>query len=206
MRFLTLGAIAAAAVLSTGCTTQFGKQFNSTALKQLTPGAATRSDLVAQVGPIEKPEILTMKKDLGDKELPNPVVVEIANYYFSDKEAPSAKAGVRSSRNASVILADSKIVSYRMSSTFANESTDFDEAKIGAIRKGQTTEAEVLALMGQPSGRATYPFAKEAGGSAMSWYNLSFNIANNKIQSKLYVVYLDARHVVSDFDLKISEK
>jgi len=206
MRLTTLSTIAAAAILSVGCTTQFGTQFNSTSAKQLKPGVSTRDELVSKVGPIVKPEIVTIKKDFGDKELANPVIVEFASYYFSDTQAPTSKADIRASRNASFMLTDSKVMSYRVSSTFTNESTDFDESKIAAIRKGITTESEAVALLGEPSGRALYPFAKDVGGSSISWYNLSFNKATNKIHSKLYVVYLDANHVVSDFDLKISEK
>lgn len=206
MKYLGLTAIAALTVALSGCSTTFGVPFDGAALRQLTPGVSTKSDLVAKVGPQVRPEVVTMKKDLAGTDLPNPLIVEHTSYYFTDKAAPSISPDVNPSRIGFVDIVDSSVVFSNYSSSFAADSTDFDESKVSQVVKGKSTEQDVIAIFGQPSGRAIYPYAKEPGGSRISYLNISYNKTTNKIRSKAYVVYLDKQRVVSDFDLKITEK
>lgn len=206
MKHLTITAALAAATILSGCTTTFGVPFNNTAVRQLTPGVSTKAELIAKVGPQVRPEIITLKKDAGGKELANPLIAEATYYYFMDKSAVATKPEVYATRSVWVDTIDSTVMAYNYSSTFAEDSTDFDESKIAAIVKGRSTEQDVIALLGQPGSRSLYPYAKEAGGSRLTYLNIAYSKNSNKSRTKNYTVYLDAARVVTDFDLRITEK
>jgi len=55
------------------------------------------------------------------------------------------------------------LVAYQFNSSFLEDSTDFNEAKINQIKKGTTREGEVIDLIGKPSGRGIYPTADQDG-------------------------------------------
>ena len=52
------------------------------------------------------------------------------------------------------------LVAQEFVSSFQADATEYDESKVGAIVKGRTTRAEVLALLGRPNGEAIYPVIK----------------------------------------------
>ncbi|PWF41231.1 outer membrane protein assembly factor BamE [Massilia glaciei] len=154
---------------------------------------------------MRNPEIFTAKKDTAGKDLPNPIVIEYANYYYSDKAPKAAEENMRAARVLSVHFAGPMLVHYRLSSTFAGESTDFDENKVGKISKGMS-EAEVVAVMGTPSGRSIHPYTSDVDGTGISYYRVSMNNVTNKFHTKIFTVYFDAKKKVSDFDLKVNVK
>src|SRR5258708_39910558 len=46
---------------------------------------------------------------------------------------------------------------YSLASSFAVESTNFDETQVSKIEKGKTSQRDVRDMLGDPSGRAIYP-------------------------------------------------
>ncbi len=59
-----------------------------------------------------------------------------------------------------------KLVYYHYSSSFAQDATDFDEAKVKALGRGRTSTTDVLNQLGRPGGQAIYPFVARAGTRA----------------------------------------
>jgi outer membrane protein assembly factor BamE (lipoprotein component of BamABCDE complex) len=194
--------VAAVMLLSACATTTFGTNFDSKAALALVPGKTSKEDVAKAVGPLPTMQMYTAKKDAADKELANPMVVEYASYYFSDNLAPAAKTGLRASRHLAVNFIDAKLVNYRLSNNFKDEGTDFDETKVGAVSKGMA-EADVIAILGQPSGRSVYPFTREINGTALQYYLLAYDPVTRKIHTKHFTVQLDGNRKVSDFDLKV---
>src|SRR6185503_7286045 len=56
---------------------------------------------------------------------------------------------------------DGRLVGYSYSSSFSADNTDFDDSAADRLVKGQTTEEQVLVLLGRPTGRSIYPLVKE---------------------------------------------
>jgi len=52
-----------------------------------------------------------------------------------------------------------RLVGFDYSSSFAADRTTFDEAAAKQIKRGQTTRAETLRLLGAPTGQFIYPSA-----------------------------------------------
>jgi hypothetical protein len=52
-----------------------------------------------------------------------------------------------------------RLVGFDYSSSFAADQTTFDESAVKRIKRGQTTRAETLALLGKPTGQFIYPSA-----------------------------------------------
>lgn len=52
---------------------------------------------------------------------------------------------------------DGRLVGFDYSSSFAADQTAFDESTAKRIKRGQTTRADVLVLLGQPTGQFIYP-------------------------------------------------
>lgn len=58
-------------------------------------------------------------------------------------------------------------------STFADDSTDYDETRTSAFVRGQTTRADVVAALGQPGGEGIYPHVARQGTQLLSYQHYS---------------------------------
>jgi hypothetical protein len=99
------------------------------------------------------------------------------------------------------------LVGYHYLSSFPTDSTDFDEARVGRIQRGQTTAKQVVELMGPPGGEYIYPLAKIRGGRAYVYgYSRTENVPGGKLTSttKTLVINMDAPGVVTDVDLSMT--
>ena len=206
MKYVSRFCILLAASALSGCATQqFGTAFNQAGVSTLVPGKTTKAQLIETFGPLTDTQVSTAKKDIVGKDLASPVVIEYASYYFSDHQASAARPTMWASRVLNVSMVNSTLSAYRYSSAFAADSTDFDEAKVSKISKG-STEAEVLALMGTPTGRAIYPLCKDPDGTAISYVFKGYQSQTRKLHTKIYTVHFDARKLVADFDLKVQDE
>lgn len=92
------------------------------------------------------------------------------------------------------------VVMESFNSSFATDSTDFDQHKVGDIVKGKTRCDEVERLLGRPSGRAIFPIVDKHGESAIS-YEFSY-VKRPLLQFKTYKkglqIICDSAGVVSD--------
>lgn len=203
MKVLVSACTLAAAVVLSGCATGgMGVDFNSKAVASLVPGKTTREEVIKRVGPLGKTQIFTTKKDVADKDLPGPVVIEYSRYYFNDIASVGADSRLRATRHLTVAFTNSTLNYYRLSSNFVEDSTNFDEDKVSKISKGMA-EADVIALMGKPSGRAIYPHTREPGGTSMSYHMASPHPTSHQVHIKTLVINFDLNHKVSDVDLKV---
>lgn len=66
-----------------------------------------------------------------------------------------------------------KPVAYNFSSSFNEDSTDFDEAKVQGVVRGRTTVGEVLNSLGTPGGQAIYPAVARQGTRQYVWQYVS---------------------------------
>ena len=66
-----------------------------------------------------------------------------------------------------------KLVAYNFSSSFGEDSTDFDEARVQGFTRGRTTVGEVLNSLGTPGGQAIYPAIARQGTRQYIWQFVS---------------------------------
>lgn len=59
------------------------------------------------------------------------------------------------------------IVGEEFNSSFPDESTEFDGNKVTSIIKGKSTKADIIALMGKPTGKLLYPKIKNKDESGI---------------------------------------
>ena len=94
------------------------------------------------------------------------------------------------------------LVGHEYLSSWAADSTDFDETERKQIVMGKTTEAELLQLLGKPSGYDIYPMvASKSGRAAVYAYTeLEGGVLSRKAYRKVLVVSLDEAGVVTQVD------
>lgn len=198
--------IASLALCLTACTTQFGHNFNGAGLADLTPGVSSRDQTLSVLnGPPESSEVSTLRKDPRGKALPVSIVLEERYYYFRDTRAPASLTLMdkEAKRYGWVYFSGNTLLGYITSSTFAQDSTDFDESKARQLRKGRTTQQDTLALLGTPAGKALYPICQTPDCSR--WYYRLRWWANQKMNAKMLTIDFNNQQVVTDFDLHIGE-
>ncbi len=95
------------------------------------------------------------------------------------------------------------LVGQQFISSFKSDNTDFDEAKISSLIKGQTTRAEVIQLLGSPSATYIPPMAKETSGEAFGYNYVTTRKTfpgGLKIFRKSLQITFDEKGLVSDTD------
>jgi hypothetical protein len=179
-----------AAVLLVGCAP--GRDFVRPDDASLKLRQTTYEQVIAMVG---QPESEGMGVTNGKN-------VKHVSYVASGGQ--SADASAAAVRAMSFYFLDSTLVGYEFVSTRAQDSTNFDEAKVSQITKGKTTRAEVRQLIGKPAGYRVYPLIPDASGEAdcYAYAAVTGSVFHLKRQSKLLIVTYDGRGIVSDVALK----
>lgn len=128
--------------------------------------------------------------------------VKVLNYFYG--ENPKFWGLLISRRYQSYTLYNDILVGDEFTSTFEGESTEFDTDKIASIKKGKTTRAEVVALMGKPSGEVSYPIVidKKWNGLVYSYTWSRFAGILTTSTSHLLVVSIDENNIVSNVSFK----
>ncbi len=122
-------------------------------------------------------------------------------YAFGMGGAPN-RPGINAARGQGFYFLDDKLAGYDFASSWKEDQTDFDAAKVPGIKKGLSTRDDVQKLMGRPGGRYAYPMIPNQSGQAdVSLYSEPRRSpANVKFYQKLLVVTYDDRKVVSAVD------
>jgi len=120
--------------------------------------------------------------------------------------AASLVGGVTPARGQRFYFWNAVLVGHDFTSSFDEDKTDFDASKVPQIKSGETTEAEVLALLGRPQGAYTYPLIKDKGERAIVYlYSQTKGSAFNlRFYNQLLVVTLDAKGLVRDAEFTSS--
>jgi outer membrane protein assembly factor BamE (lipoprotein component of BamABCDE complex) len=109
-------------------------------------------------------------------------------------------AGVRSQRTLHLEFLDGKLVGYSSASSFDNDSTNFDDGKVGQLQRGITTQADVTNLFGAPAGEVMFPVISMQKGHAALYSFVQDNITARERATKFLAVYFDDGGVVRDFE------
>jgi outer membrane protein assembly factor BamE (lipoprotein component of BamABCDE complex) len=186
--FKTLAALGVAVAL-TGCA---GTNFKRPEPQALQVGKSTSADVTRVMGPPSQ----------TGESLRNGTKLKVARYAYAEGASAGMYPGVVPARAMALLTSDNLLVAQEFVSSFKDDATDFDDSKVTAILKGKSTRAEVLALMGKPSGDAVYPFIRNQGESALlySYAQAKGSVFDMKFHSKMLVVSFDAADVVTDIE------
>lgn len=182
------------------CVTTLGSDFDTQRLRALEPGAS-KDSVQAALGSSDEHSRVTIQADASGRQLAQPVTADKLSYYYLDRSAAAAPGLENEPRRlASLLFQGDRLISYWSSSTFASDSTDFDTEGVHQLRRHASTQADVLELFGQPSGRAIHPAALEVDGTR--WiYRVQWT-ADHRLHTKTLHIDFNAAHVVVDFELE----
>jgi hypothetical protein len=130
-----------------------------------------------------------------------PGLYEADVYVFIDTSAQGIVGGFankRPERFLRLVFWNDRLAGYLSWSSFKNDSTDFDESRVPQIQRGKSTEAEVLALMGEPSGGAIFPLISTHEGREIIYAYTEDDVHDGQRHIKNFAVYLDNAGVVRD--------
>jgi outer membrane protein assembly factor BamE (lipoprotein component of BamABCDE complex) len=184
---MLMAAVAAAALA--GCA---GTDFQRPDSEALRVGTSTLADVKREMGqPMQTGESLRNGEKLA-----------VSRYAYANTGGGGTYPGVVPARAMVFITHKDVLVADEFVSSFAADTTEFDDSKTAGIVKGKSTRADVVALLGKPHGAAVYPYIKNKGDSAAlySYAHAKGSVFNMKFYNKTLVVSFDGNDVVSDVE------
>lgn len=167
MRKLLTATVALAALAVTGCA---GTNFQRLTADNFIPGQDSSETIKSKLGKPYQEGVITK----NDKQL------KTMSYAYASTSGKAAYKGVTATRSQGFYFFDDKLVGHEFTSSWAEDSTDFDESKLSAIKKGETTISEAIELLGQPGGEYIYPMTPTANEKAKIYtYNQAKGSAFN---------------------------
>lgn len=172
-----------------GCVT-VGTEFARPPPDAIELGKTTFGQIVERFG---KPGEETRLRKNGD-------LLRAISYTYANDGQPTKVPNTLAMRQIVFMFSGDVVVMESYASSFASDSTDFDERRLNDIVKGKTRCAEVVEILGRPAERAIYPATNKPGESMIGY---EFNYVKRPVlQFKTYKKELQVRcdpaGVVSD--------
>ncbi len=171
----------ALALFAGACSTE-GRDFARPPQGALLLGSTTPAEIVAAFGePAERNEEPGNVPTLDNFEALKPrpdglrratVKGSIERLRYSFTRATMVSLGDQATariRLLDLAFWNGKLIAYNFSSSFGEDATDFDEAKVGALTRGRTSAGDVLNLFGTPGGQGIYPSVARSGTRQYTW-------------------------------------
>jgi hypothetical protein len=179
----------AAALL--GCA---GKDFVRPSTDALKLGQTTHAQVVQQFGqPRREGTVLKNDKTL-----------KVLSYAYASIGGEALHSGVVAARGMTYYFYNDVLVGYGFISSWKEDNTDFDEKKVEMIVKGRSSRADVVALMGKPSGYYVYPMIKTEPSEAIV-YNYVEARLDHTAHRKSLAVSFDSNDVVTEVEYIASD-
>lgn len=192
MNIPSLAAIFIALTLVPGCA---GRDFSRPTPDQLSLGKTTYSEITAKFGePYRQGEMLK-----------NGQSVKTATYAYASAVTSGVATGVTPARAMGFYFVRDTLVGYEFTSSFAEDSSNFDDAKAYEIKRSVTTEKQVRALLGTPSGVYIYPLTPFEDDRALVYIHVQSKGAGQVARKQLKVI-LDPLDIVRDVEFEKSGK
>jgi hypothetical protein len=184
------GLLAAMLVMLVGCAGTNFVRPNSDTLKL---GQTTYEQIVQQFGKPRREGTI----------LKNDKTVKAISYAYAALGGEPLHAGVVAARGIDFYFFNDALVGYAFISSWKEDNTDFDETKLSAITKGQSTREEAIALLGKPGGWYKDPLVKSSASEAAAYIYVEAYL-NRKLLRKSLVVSFDQGGVVSGVEFTSS--
>lgn len=137
----------------------------------------------------------------------NDKTVKSVSYAYASLGGKSVKEGVVPARAMGLYFYNDTLVGYEFISSMAEDNTDFDESRTSQIVKGTTTQADLIQLIGKPSGYAIYPMIKATTGQGAVYTYMEVSggpFTSRKTYRKGLVVTFSDQGIVTDLDFSSS--
>ena len=183
----TIPATLAIAALLAGCAGADFKRPEPTSLKL---GESHAADVTRVMGPATR---------TGESTV-NGQQIKTQTYAYANTTGDTLYSGVTGARSQAFSLWNDTLVGESFVSSFKVDGTDFDDKKVPGIVKGTSTKADVIGMLGKPTGHAIYPVVKTQGNSAIvyQYTQVKGSPFNMSVYSKTLTVELDPKDVVAD--------
>ena len=164
-----------------------GKDFARPAPGSLVLGKTSKAEVVSKMGePRRTSEVLKN----GER-------VETLVYVYARGSLPG---GIVPARAMTLAVTGQVLVAHSYVSSFEEDSTFFEGENAKQIIKGKTTRAEVIAMLGKPSGEMIYPMVADPEHTAVEYLyvqtrNVGIGVVNHR---KSLLVVFDRNDVVTD--------
>ena len=179
----------ALSLVAAGCA---GSDFAKQSEDALVLGQTTRQDILQRLGTPYREGTATK----NGKQL------KTLSYAFATTTGAPVRDGVVPTRGQGFYFLDDKLAGYDFASSWRDDQTNFDGAKVPEIKKGVSTRDEVLRLIGRPGGKYAYPLIPDQTRQAdvYLYAESSGSPFNVKFYQKHLVVTYDNRGVVSNVE------
>ncbi len=136
--------VAIAVLAMTGCA---GRNFTRLSDEQLMLGQDSKEQVIEKLG----------KPYMQGAITKNDKLMKTMTYAYASAGGEPAVQGVTPARSQAFYFFENTLVGHEYVSSFSADSTNFDEAKINNIKKGETNIEEAMKIMGSPQGEYIYP-------------------------------------------------
>jgi hypothetical protein len=204
MRALVLLALA---VLTGGCLPS-GRQFVRPTPTTFQLGQSSVEDVKRLLGdPSDQRAWARNDNVLRDPPTPLPTLFGSApvngamrelSYRYLWRLGEAAARGVEPSKRLSLWFWNDRLIGYRSSSSFKEDSTDFDESKVAEITHWKSQRDDVVKLLGPPSGVAGYPLTRHEDQQVLIYQASEWDTSENQIRTKSLYVLVNALGLVED--------
>ncbi|MFA5121581.1 hypothetical protein [Zavarzinia sp.] len=133
---------------------------------QIVQAFGTPSSRRQQVAPVPSAEQLAAVKSPFDA-VPAEGGYSRIEYEYSKPDGLDGTGG--GTRVCFFAFMNDRLISYDWISGFADNSSQFDESRIASIKRGATTKAQIVELLGEPTGQAIYPAVRDKGMLLLSY-------------------------------------
>jgi len=192
---LRVPVLASLLLLLIGCA---GEDFVRPNPETLRLGHTTYAEIIQQMGKPRK----TLQQGKDDKKIKSVFYV-----YSAPNLGDPLEDGVTPVRVQSYFFHNDVLVGHQFMSTFASDHTNFDETKVAAISKGKTSRAEIIQLVGRPSGIFAPPMVKEPGVEEIAYLYTPTrrSLFGSAKHTKNLIITFDDQDRVLDVNFKTSD-
>jgi hypothetical protein len=110
--------------------------------------------------------------------------IKTISYAYASTVGEGDAKGVVAARSQGFYFFDNKLVGYTFTSSWKENSTDFDSGKVSQINKGESTRNDVVLLLGNPGGKYIYPLIPVKDEEALNY--LYVQTKDTGLKLKLY--------------------
>lgn len=154
-------------------------------------GSTTYAQVIARMGTSATIFELTSPRGCLTKDV---------RYRYSSRFGRTKEQDSVPSRIQIYVFCDDVLVARDFTSSFEEDSTDFDESKIKGLVKGKTTRAQVIEIFGRPTGAYIWPYVPKVSGELIEaiGYHYSYIVKHDSPTGPR--TYLHNKHLIVSFD------
>ena len=182
-------AVISLGILVTGCA---GTNFVRVADDAIVLGQTTSEQITARLGSPYREGVVTK----------NNQQIKTSSYAYASTGGEAAAEGVTAARSQGFYFFNNKVVGYEFTSSWKEDSTNFDSGKVSQIKKGESTRSDVVRLLGGPGGKYIYPVIPSSDEEAVNYlyHQTKGSAFSLKFYQKQLVVTFNKQGIVTNVE------